>query len=262
MQCTLGPGQVVIQAALACWRCKVGESPIAPARQINDKGHLDTLFVLLPQIELLMPATQSQLDARSPSRLVIRIKLISQEQQPPPRRRISRSALVLILGAAAVLLSWLGISTLSTPDPPGATERPSSSGSESAQSLAVRSNDELVASEVTSSPEVEARSVESEVPQQLDAPTSTVNEAIPDVPRSALETIRGTVRVSVRVTVDKQGAVIDADADDRGPSRYFERLAVEAAKKWTFTPTNSQERRTVLVRFNFTRAGATAHASA
>jgi hypothetical protein len=96
---------------------------------------------------------------------------------------------------------------------------------------------------------------------QPDAPPSTVNEVIPDVPRSALETIRGTVRVSVRVIVDRQGTVVAAAADDRGPSRYFERLSVEASKSWTFTPASSDEPRIMLVRFNFTRAGATAHAS-
>jgi TonB family protein len=84
---------------------------------------------------------------------------------------------------------------------------------------------------------------------------------IPDVPRSARETIRGTIRVSVRVIVDKDGAVLAATTDNGGPSRYFERLAVEAAKKWTFTPAKSQEQRVMLVRFSFTRDGTTARAS-
>jgi TonB family protein len=94
-----------------------------------------------------------------------------------------------------------------------------------------------------------------------DAPPSRLNEVIPDVPRSALETIRGTVRVSVRVIVNKEGTVLAASADDGGPSRYFERLALQAAKKWTFAPADSQEPRVVRVRFNFTRAGTTARAS-
>jgi TonB family protein len=83
---------------------------------------------------------------------------------------------------------------------------------------------------------------------------------IPDVPRSARETIRGTVRVSVRVTVDKEGTVLVATADDPGPSRYFERLATEASRKWKFAPTDSGEQRTMLVKFNFKRAGTTARA--
>jgi hypothetical protein len=43
-----------------------------------------------------------------------------------------------------------------------------------------------------------------------------------------------------------------------GPSRYFERLAVEAAKKWTFTPTDAPEQRVMLVKFAFRRSGTTA----
>jgi TonB family protein len=85
---------------------------------------------------------------------------------------------------------------------------------------------------------------------------------IPNVPRSARDTIRGTIRVSVRVVIDKDGSVLAATADDGGPSRYFERLALEAAKKWTFTPAASQEQRVMRVRFNFTRDGTTARASA
>jgi hypothetical protein len=66
--------------------------------------------------------------------------------------------------------------------------------------------------------------------------------------------------VSVRVIVDKEGKVLVATADDPGPSRYFERLAIHASKKWIFAPMDSEERRIMLVRFNFTQAGTTARA--
>jgi protein TonB len=107
----------------------------------------------------------------------------------------------------------------------------------------------------------EAQSVEPEVRAQPDAPSSAINEVLPPVPQSALDTIRGTVRVTVRVIVDKQGAVLAAATDDAGPSRYFERLALEASKKWTFTPDDSEDPRVMLVRFNFTNAGTTARAN-
>jgi hypothetical protein len=67
--------------------------------------------------------------------------------------------------------------------------------------------------------------------------------------------------VSVRVIVDKEGTVLAATPDDAGPSRYFERLAVDASKEWTFAPTDTEEQRVMLVRFNFTRAGTTAQAN-
>lgn len=61
--------------------------------------------------------------------------------------------------------------------------------------------------------------------------------------------------------VDKKGSVLAATADDPGPSRYFERLALQASEKWTFAPTDSEEQRIMLVRFSFTRAGTTARAN-
>jgi TonB family protein len=61
--------------------------------------------------------------------------------------------------------------------------------------------------------------------------------------------------VSVRVIVDRKGTVSVATADDPGPSRYFERLALQASEKWRFAPTDSEKQRIMLVRFNFTRAG-------
>jgi len=85
---------------------------------------------------------------------------------------------------------------------------------------------------------------------------------IPDVPRSARRTIRGHIKVSVRVIVDQDGTVFAALTERAGPSRYFERLALDAAKKWTFAPADSDGQRLMLLRFDFSRQGTTARASA
>jgi TonB family protein len=187
-----------------------------------------------------MPASQAQIETPSAGRLVIRIKLIPQE--PPRAHWRVRPSVLVVLGVVAALLGWLGFSTLRTDptDPPVAVAA-------------------LPAPAVTSS--TEPTPIAAEVKQPADAPTSPIHEALPDVPQSALDTIRGTVRVSIRVSVDQQGNVVGATADDRGPSRYFERLALKASKQWTFTPATSQEQRLMRVRFNFTRAGVTAQAS-
>jgi TonB family protein len=184
---------------------------------------------------LLEPAAESPLDTPSTGRLVIRIKLIPQ-QQPPARRRLSKSAWLVLIGAVAVLLGWFGVRTFKsepTPPPPA----------------------------ISTAPAPAPKPVELPVQVPADAPTSPLNEHLPDVPQSALDTIRGTVRVAVRVTIDNQGTVTDAIAADRGPSRYFERLALNSSKQWTFTPTRSDAPRIMLVRFNFTRTGVTAEAS-
>jgi hypothetical protein len=91
---------------------------------------------------------------------------------------------------------------------------------------------------------------------------SAIHEEFPDVPRRARQTIRGHVKVSVRLIVDQDGTVFAALADNRGPSRYFERLAIDAAKKWTFPPADTEAQRLMLLRFDFTRDGVTAHANA
>jgi TonB family protein len=61
-------------------------------------------------------------------------------------------------------------------------------------------------------------------------------QVLPDVPKSASQTIRGTVRVGVRVSVDSSGNVTEAELDSPGPSKYFARLALEAAQRWKFDP--------------------------
>jgi TonB family protein len=63
-----------------------------------------------------------------------------------------------------------------------------------------------------------------------------VNQVLPQVPRSARETIHGKVRVKVRVAVNPNGDVSAANLVAPGPSRYFARLALEASRQWKFQP--------------------------
>jgi TonB family protein len=64
----------------------------------------------------------------------------------------------------------------------------------------------------------------------------------------------------VRVIVEPDGSVFAAVVDRSGPSSYFQRLATEAAKKWTFPPVDTPSRRTMQIRFDFNRDGTTGHA--
>ncbi len=63
-----------------------------------------------------------------------------------------------------------------------------------------------------------------------------VHRELPDVPRDASDTISGTVRVRVRVDLDPLGNVVGAKFDSEGPSRYFAKLSMGAAKEWKFRP--------------------------
>ena len=226
----------------------------------SDPGGAQTALAKTMESQAIsVAAAKSQSVTPWTRRLVIRVEITSKgAPRVPVRRRLNRSALLLILGAVAVLLSWVGISAFRT-EPTAASAADERGPNSESQSLAPVPAPSKTETAKTRS--AEAKSVESEVRKQPDASLSPISEVIPDVPRSARKTIRGTVRVSVRVIVDKEGTVLVATADDPGPSRYFEGLAVQASKKWMFAPMDTEERRIMLVRFNFTRAGTTARAN-
>jgi serine/threonine protein kinase len=92
------------------------------------------------------------------------------------------------------------------------------------------------------------------------ASLSPVNEVVPSPPQSALDTIRGTIRIAIRVTIAPDGSVVSTVSEVPGPSRYFERLSREAASKWTFTSAETTDQRTALLHFSLTRSGVTARA--
>lgn len=71
------------------------------------------------------------------------------------------------------------------------------------------------------------------------APTARVevtHQVLPEVPKSARNTITGTIKVVVRVDVDASGKVTAATLPTPGPSKYFAGLALKAARQWEFTP--------------------------
>ena len=95
-----------------------------------------------------------------------------------------------------------------------------------------------------------------------DTSGSVLHQEIPDVPRATLGKIRGHVNVTVRVLVDPSGNVVGEFFENAGPSRYFARLAGDAAGAWTFAPTEARGSRVWLLRFEFTREGASVRAVA
>ncbi len=85
-----------------------------------------------------------------------------------------------------------------------------------------------------------------------------LDQILPDVSEKARATIQGTVRVSVRVHVDAAGNVSDAGLDAPGPSQYFADLALNAARRWEFTPPEVAGRSAPsewLIRFEFSQSG-------
>jgi len=88
-----------------------------------------------------------------------------------------------------------------------------------------------------------------------------VHQVLPDVPKKASDTIWGTVRVGVRVSVDPSGRVTAAQLEAAGPSRYFASLSLDAARKWEFAPPSTSRGPVAsswILLFNYTNSGTTA----
>jgi TonB family protein len=73
-------------------------------------------------------------------------------------------------------------------------------------------------------------------PRTASAQGEVVRQVLPDVPKSATDTITGTIKISVRVEVDSSGKVTAAKFVTRGPSQYFADHTLKAAQSWEFSP--------------------------
>jgi TonB family protein len=96
------------------------------------------------------------------------------------------------------------------------------------------------------------------------APGAVLHEVSPSASQSALRTIHGRIKVRVTVGVDAGGNVTTANLTTAGPSKYFARLATQAAQQWKFTPANENgqpvpSQWTIL--FEYTRGGISQQAS-
>src|SRR6202030_451836 len=65
---------------------------------------------------------------------------------------------------------------------------------------------------------------------------SVLQQVVPDVSRSARNTITGRIKVSVQVSVASSGSVTQARLTSAGPSKYFANQALVAARRWKFNP--------------------------
>ena len=92
----------------------------------------------------------------------------------------------------------------------------------------------------------------------LSTPGTVLKRVPPNPSSSARRTIHGTIKVRVKVDVDPSGNVTGANFITVGPSQYFARLAMDAARQWKFKPPESKgqslpSRWTLL--FEFSRDG-------
>ncbi|MGA8761902.1 MAG: TonB family protein [Candidatus Sulfotelmatobacter sp.] len=79
-------------------------------------------------------------------------------------------------------------------------------------------------------------------------------QVLPKVSQSARNTITGRIKVNVRVGVNPSGQVSEATLVSQVESKYFARLALEAARQWSFTPARVDGRAVAsewILRFQF-----------
>jgi TonB family protein len=182
------------------------------------------------------PAKASVADQAAPT---------ASDEQPAPNewRGLGKIAAIFI----AIIVVWAVYSRLHRSTAP-ATIPPEQSSSAPAPA----------APPVAQSP---PRATAAPAPNTASSTPSIVHQQLPNASASALATVRGHFRVTVRVEVDPAGKVIGASLQDPGPSRYFAGKAIEAARQWRFAAIHERANRTWLLRFEFTRAGATVSAS-
>jgi serine/threonine protein kinase len=93
---------------------------------------------------------------------------------------------------------------------------------------------------------------------------SVLHEVVPDVSKSARNTIHGIIKLRVKADADKNGNVTRTLLETAGPSKYFARLAVEASQRWKFTPPRQNGNNVPsawMLHYEFTRAGVRAQAT-
>ncbi len=192
---------------------------------------------------------------------------IQDDSEPAPSRIsmpfiIGMVALILVLVAALYLRSHK-----SAPAPPDSQSSPAASTTPAppAASKPAPRPAPKAASPAKPAPETPARSS----PAVPVSPAATaagetrgdvIDRVMPDDHAHADRTIHGRLAVRVKVSVDTQGNVSNATLDQAGPSRYFARIALQAAQKWRFRPpqvNGSPAPSTWLLRFEFRRGATT-----
>ena len=266
--------------------CRIGESgslakpsiydpPEVASEGISPAGDVWSLGVIL--VEALTQRLPVEVDQREPTLPeglpAPFLDIVRHSLQPAPQSRWTVADIALGLGqknpessrqatprmarymvpAAALALALLAMVA-------GPRLRRSADGSAASTATPAISRPDQGATEVArgSSVGVAPPMPEARVSVGSIIPVEVVRQVLPTVPEKARNTIRGRVKVGLRVRVDPSGQVVDAQLDSPGPSKYFSELAAQAARQWKFVPPKIDGRPVSsewLLRFTFVRTG-------
>jgi TonB family protein len=164
--------------------------------------------------------------------------------EPPAHAKPSRWLLVSVVIAAILLVAWIAVAKFGSqfmshsPQTPAAQTAPATQTPE------------------TPPTQTPAPFSQNGAPAQKKVAGSVLHQVMPEPSRSAQNTITGTLKVSVQVSVDASGDVSQANFVSPGPSRYFANQALAAARRWKFTPPQLDGQPTAsewVLRFQFKR---------
>jgi len=193
------------------------------------------------------PAPQSAIPTPAPRQVT---RQTPRESAPAQRVPGTHRLLPGIATALAVLLAvWLGLRLSHTRPQPVVNTAAPAAVSAAAQPEKSALQLSGPASTLEPQPSVTAASA-----------TPVLHRELPDIPPNIRQRIRGRINVGVRVLVDPAGNVVGEFLESAGPSRYFARLAGDAAGAWKFAPTDNRGPQVWLLQFGFTRDGATVEA--
>jgi TonB family protein len=195
--------------------------------------------------EAVQSLTPAAIEAKPPSR-----PASTPQSGPPstpsstaPPRPTSRFRGAALIAAALVVLIIIAFEALrphrETPlVPAGSDQTPETASAVPAQPQAAPQT--TVDSPTAAAPQAPA-ATQATVPAAASSPVSAGHGAVgqrvmPDIPAKAIATIQGKVQVEIRAAVDASGAVTDAVIESDGHGRYFAKLALDAVRRWKFTP--------------------------
>ncbi len=235
----------------AHWERKSSEDPVLPEGIPEPYASIARLCLRLdPARRIALDQIMEILDPQPADKVAKRI--FAGPANPNRRKAVIAAAVVVavVAGAALFVRSRQGPASGST-----AAEQQSAAGSatEPTKPLPSERNRQGAARPKTGAGTGK--------PEPVDG---VVKRVMPDVLPAAQQTILGHVNVGVRVTVDAAGNVTDVTMESPGRSKYFNRLALDAARQWVFVSADtgsSTASRAWTVQFDFHQEGIDASAT-
>ena len=175
---------------------------------------------------------------------------------PKPARqyRYSWRMLIPVAVVLAIVLGWRVFRVSSAPED-SAKPAPVTQPEKPAERPPVESKPSPAPPSATSTPVPEPAKP---APHPTGAGGEVRHRVLPEIPRSAENTIHGTIKIVVQVDVDASGKVTNARLKTAGPSHYFAGKVLAAAQGWEFSPPQSGGQPTAsewLLQFHLRRGG-------